>query len=168
MDRHPLIVTMGVSGSGKSTVGSLLAERLGVPFIDSDDLHPLTNVDKMSAGAPLTDEDRWPWLAAVGEAMAERRDTGVIVACSALRRSYRDAIRNAAGEVRFVHLEGSREVLAERLSQRENHFMPSSLLDSQLRTLEPLDDHEAGVTVDVAAPPDALIDAIVAALDAPR
>ena len=143
----PLVVVMGVSGSGKSTVGALLAGRLGVPFLDADDLHPITNVDKMSAGIPLTDEDRWPWLHAVGEAMARSGEAGMVVVCSALRQSYRDAIREQAPTARFVLLDGTRELLIARLGKREGHFMPGTLLDSQLATLEMLARDEAGTTL---------------------
>jgi carbohydrate kinase (thermoresistant glucokinase family) len=145
----PLIVVMGVSGSGKSTVGAVLAEELSVPFIDGDDLHPVANVNKMAAGQPLTDDDRWPWLESVGQALAAASTTGLVVACSALRRVYRDAIANEAPGVRFVLLDGSREILAARLGSRSEHFMPASLLDSQLATLERLADDESGVTVGI-------------------
>ncbi len=137
---------MGVSGSGKSTVGARLATELGVPFIDADGLHPEANTQKMAAGHPLTDEDRWPWLALVGLALAQH-PTGVVIACSALKRSYRDAIRAAAPGAVFIYLDVSADVLAERLKNRTGHFMPVSLLDSQLATLEPLQQDEDGVTV---------------------
>jgi gluconokinase len=149
MPQRPLIVVMGVSGSGKSTIGARLARRLGLRFLDADDLHPITNVDKMTAGVPLTDDDRWPWLARVGEAMAEASGTGVVVACSALKRSYRDAIRAAAPEAVFVHLDGSRDLLAARLGEREDHFMPAALLDSQLDALEPLGEGERGIRIGI-------------------
>jgi len=164
MPPPPLLVVMGVSGSGKSTVGELLAGHLGLPFLDADDLHPITNVDKMTAGIPLTDDDRWPWLAKVGEALAAASSTGLVVACSALKRSYRDAIRAEAPETRFVHLTGSRAVLAERLGHREGHFMPATLLDSQLATLEALGSDERGVTIDIAGDPDELVSAIAASV----
>lgn len=147
----PRVVVMGVSGCGKSTVGELLAQRLGVPFVDGDRLHPAANVAKMSAGTPLTDEDRWPWLEAVGAAIAAEPD-GAVMACSALRRVYRDVIRRAAPGTVFVHLHGSRELLAARMAARPGHFMPPSLLDSQLATLEPLGPDEDGVVLDVAPP----------------
>jgi carbohydrate kinase (thermoresistant glucokinase family) len=160
----PLIVVGGVSGSGKSTVGALLAERLGVPFADADDLHPQTNVDKMAAGIPLTDEDRWPWLATVGAELAASSATGLVIACSALRRVYRDAIRDAAPTTFFVELTGSPELLAERIGSRKGHFMPPALLASQLALLEPLQADERGVILDVAATPDQLVDGALAAL----
>jgi len=150
----PQLVVAGVSGSGKSTIGELVAQQLGVPFIDADDLHPITNVDKMTAGIPLTDDDRWPWLKKVGEAIAAASETGIVVACSALRRSYRDAIREAAPRTEFAMLTGSREVLASRLGHREGHFMPATLLDSQLAILEPLADDEAGTTVEIEGSPE--------------
>jgi len=165
MPQPPLIVVMGVSGSGKSTIGRLLAERLEVPFIDADDLHPMTNVDKMAAGQPLDDDDRWPWLAKVGEAFAEASRTGVVVACSALKRSYRDAIRAEAPGVTFVYLHGERELLASRLGKRENHFMPATLLDSQLEALQVPGDDEGSVTVSVDGSPAEIVDEIAATLD---
>jgi gluconokinase len=146
-ERMPVLVVMGVSGSGKSTVGSALAAQLGVPFVDSDDLHPAANVVKMSAGVPLTDDDRWPWLALVGRQLAGAEATGMVVACSALKRSYRDAIRAEEPAVRFVYLEADHELLETRVQHRPDHFMPASLLDSQLATLEPLAADEPGITV---------------------
>ena len=143
----PLVIVMGVSGSGKSSVGLLLAKQLGVPFRDADDLHPAANVAKMAAGHPLTDADRWPWLARVGSELAAAEPNGLVIACSALKRSYRDAIRAVEPAVRFVHLSGSRDLLVSRMAGREGHFMPLSLLDSQLATLEPLHPDEPGVTV---------------------
>ncbi|QHT58308.1 gluconokinase [Cellulomonas sp. H30R-01] len=146
---------MGVSGSGKSTVGWLLARRLGVAFVDADGLHPPANVAKMGAGEPLTDDDRLPWLGAVAAELAAAPD-GAVVACSALRRRYRDVLRDGAPGVTFVHLDGSRDLLASRLAARLDHFMPASLLDSQLATLEPLDEDEDGVVLDVGEAPDRL------------
>ncbi|BCW81452.1 gluconokinase, GntK/IdnK-type [Arthrobacter sp. NicSoilC5] len=146
------IVVMGVSGCGKTTIGDLVARDLGVPFLDGDSLHPVENVAKMAAGTPLTDEDRWPWLATVGRELAAAGDGGLVLACSALRRSYRDAIRAQAPDTIFLHLHGSKEVLKARTEGRTGHFMPPALLDSQLATLEPLQQDERGVVVDIAAP----------------
>lgn len=154
----PRVVVMGVSGSGKSTVGWLLARRLDVAFVDADGLHPPANVAKMTAGEPLTDADRLPWLRAVAAELAAA-PAGAVVACSALRRRYRDVLRDGAPGVTFVHLDGSRDVLAARLAARLDHFMPASLLDSQLATLEPLDADEAGVVLDVGETPDRLAEA---------
>lgn len=159
----PILVVLGVSGSGKSTVGALIAQELGVPFVDADSLHPPANVEKMAAGTPLTDEDRWPWLAKVGEVLAQTAATGggMVVGCSALKRVYRDAIRASVPGLRFVHLRGDQEVLALRTRGRVGHFMPPSLLDSQLATLEPLHDDEPGIEVDIAPPvADVVADAI--------
>jgi carbohydrate kinase (thermoresistant glucokinase family) len=155
----PLVVVLGVSGSGKTTVGTLIAEQLGVPFVDADSLHPPSNVAKMAAGIPLTDDDRWPWLAEVGETMAgaDAAGTGMVMACSALKRVYRDAIRAAAPGLRFVHLHGHRDVLEVRTASRSGHFMPPSLLDSQLDTLEMLHDDEPGIEVDIAPPIEAVV-----------
>ena len=134
-----IAVVMGVSGSGKTTVGRLIAERLGWAFVEGDDLHPEANRRKMAAGTPLTDEDRWPWLDRIAARM--RRDDGeghsIVVACSALRRSYRDRLRACGADVRFLHLTGAPALLRDRLERREGHFMPAGLLDSQLATLEP-------------------------------
>ncbi|MEO8262384.1 MAG: gluconokinase [Pseudolysinimonas sp.] len=158
------VVVMGVSGAGKTTVGIALAARLGLRFVDADDLHPAANVAKMTAGTPLTDDDRWPWLALVGNALAAAPEPGVVVACSALTRSYRDAIRAVAADTFFVHLDAIEEVLREHLAHREGHFMPPALLDSQLAILEPLGIDELGATIDVAPPPAEVLDAAVAAL----
>ncbi len=149
--RHRIVV-MGVSGCGKTTIGDLVARELGVPFLDGDSLHPVENVAKMAAGTPLTDEDRWPWLAMVGSELAAAGNGGLVLACSALRRSYRDAIRAQAPDTVFLHLHGSKEVLRARTEGRTGHFMPPALLASQLATLEPLDADEAGIVVDIAAP----------------
>jgi gluconokinase len=142
------LVVMGVSGSGKSTVGAALAERLGVPFADADDLHPPANVAKMAAGQPLDDDDRRPWLDAVGRWLAAHPDGGVM-SCSALKRAYRDQLRQHAQEVAFLLLDGAPEVIRRRQADRRGHFMPTSLLASQFATLEPLAADERGVSIDV-------------------
>jgi carbohydrate kinase (thermoresistant glucokinase family) len=157
--RH--IVVMGVSGCGKTTIGALVAHELGLPFTDGDSLHPVENIAKMAAGAPLDDADRGPWLETVGRELA-RSVNGLVVACSALKRSYRDAIRAQAPHAVFLHLDGSREVLGSRLEGRSGHFMPAALLDSQLATLEPIGTGEAAVVIDISVPVDALVrDAVV-------
>lgn len=149
---------MGVSAVGKSSVAADLAARLGVSAADADDLHPPSNVAKMAAGVSLDDDDRAPWLALVGAALSAR-EGGLVMACSALKRSYRDRLRAACPDVVFVHLSGARGLLADRAARRTNHFMPPSLLDSQLRTLEPLEDDEPGVVLDVSASVDELVTA---------
>lgn len=154
---------MGVSGSGKSTIGQLLAQRLDRPFVDADDLHPAANKAKMAAGIALDDDDRRPWLDAVGARLAD--DPAPVVACSALRRAYRDRLRAAAPATIFVHLAGAEAVIAERLAHRHHEYMPASLLDSQYATLEPLRADEAGFAVAIGGTPDALVDEIVARLD---
>ncbi len=154
------IVVMGVSGSGKSTVGAALAQRLRVPFADADDFHPQANIDKMSAGHALTDDDRYPWLEAIGEWLAEHPDGGVM-SCSALKHRYRDQLRNHCPQTEFLHLAGTTEVIGRRQASRPGHFMPASLLASQFQTLEPLADDEAGVTIDVAQNIDSIVDEYV-------
>ncbi|WP_320773914.1 gluconokinase [Streptomyces sp. CRN 30] len=149
-----VVVVMGVAGTGKTTIGPLLAARLGVPYAEGDDFHPPANIAKMSAGTPLDDDDRWPWLDAIGEWAHGRAGLGGVVSCSALKRSYRDRLRAAAPGVVFVHLTGSRELIADRMSHRAGHFMPTALLDSQFATLQPLQADEAGVAVDVAGGPE--------------
>lgn len=141
------IVVMGVSGAGKSSVGQALAAQLGTSFIDGDTLHPEANVRKMASGVPLNDDDRWPWLHLVGTKLATSSHSGTIVACSALKRSYRDAIRTAAPDTTFILLKADRPALQDRLTQRPGHFMPASLLTSQLETLEELQDDESGLMI---------------------
>ena len=159
-----LLVVMGVSGAGKSSVGIAVAERLAINFTDADSLHPAANVAKMATGTPLTDADRWPWLDLVGRALADAGDDGLVVACSALKRSYRDAIRAAAPAAVFVHLAVPRAVLGDRVASRPGHFMPATLVDSQLETLEPLGADEAGVTVDSEGGVEATAERVVVAL----
>ena len=158
------IVIMGVAGSGKSSVGAELAKRLGMPFRDADEFHPQANINKMSAGIPLTDGDRWPWLDAIGEALGGA-DGRLIVACSALRRIYRDRLMQTAGRaVIFVWLDGSPETIAARMNARRHHFMPPSLLDSQFATLEPPTPDELALRVSIELPLDEVVDAALAAL----
>lgn len=164
-----LIVVMGVSGCGKTSVGIGIAARLGFAFVEGDTLHPRGNVEKMSAGIPLTDDDRWPWLDLVGAALRQAReeDRGLVVSCSALKRSYRDRLRHAAGgPVFFVFLEGSRSVLQARMADRRGHFFPPALLDSQLAALEDPTGEELVVTVDIDAPVDRIVDQALNRLDA--
>ena len=150
-------VVMGVTSCGKTSVGEALAEKLGAAFIEGDKLHPAANVAKMSAGIPLTDEDRWPWLELIGKALAGR--DGRIASCSSLKRAYRERIARAANRpVAFVFLDGSRELLQARINARRNHFMPPSLLDSQLNTLEPPGPDENALRLDIASPVSELVE----------
>ncbi|NYF12191.1 gluconokinase [Pseudoclavibacter sp. JAI123] len=160
---HPPMIVMGVQGTGKTTIGSALAERLGVTFIDSDDLHPVANKTKMAAGTPLEDEDRVPWLKVVGASIAANAAEGrtTIVACSALKRWYRELLRSSVPELQFVHLAGQRDLVASRLATRQHEYMPTTLLDSQFEVLEPLAAWEAGVVVDVAETPAEIVEAVV-------
>lgn len=161
-ERHgELFVVMGVAGAGKTTVGQALAARLGLPYGDADEFHPASNVAKMSAGVPLDDKDREPWLAAIGSWLRARSD-GAVVSCSALRRAYRDTLRSHAPRVCFVHLAGSAEVVAERVASRADHFMPASLVASQVTLLEPLAPDEEGVTLPLEWPVDDIVTHITA------
>ena len=155
------VVVMGVSGSGKTSVGVSLAEAIGETFVDGDSLHPEANVAKMAAGIPLDDADRAPWLDAIGRVLAAGQ---VVVACSALKRAYRDRLRAAAPDLELVFLRGSRELLAGRVAHRPGHFMPASLLDSQLDTLEPPTPDEDQLTVDVARPLDEIVGSLAGSL----
>ncbi|HET6939351.1 MAG TPA: gluconokinase [Nocardioides sp.] len=157
---HPIVV-MGVSGSGKSTVGAALAGRLRVPFEDADDLHPPDNIAKMTGGEALDDHDRWPWLERIGQWLVAHEDGGVI-ACSALKRKYRDQLRHHCPSVEFLHLEGGRDVIEKRQASRPGHFMPSSLLTSQFETLEPIQPDERGVVVEVSGSVDEIVEGYLA------
>jgi gluconokinase len=157
---------MGVAGCGKSTVAEGLAERLGWPLVEGDDLHSAENKAKMAAGTPLTDADRMPWLTAIRD-WIDQTPGHAVVTCSALRRSYRDLLRTANGRVRFVHLTGSRATLGSRIGARTGHFMPASMLISQLETLEPLEPDEDGVVVDVDASREEIVDAALRRLGLP-
>ena len=161
------VVLMGVAGSGKSTVMTQLAERLGWRAAEADDFHSPANVAKMSAGHPLTDDDRWPWLHAIANWIGDREGAGenAVVTCSALRRTYRDFLRSGHPSVRFVHLAVGRAILERRMAQRRGHYMPPSLLGSQLDTLEPLGPDEPGIVVSGELPPEAIVDEIVTRLD---
>jgi gluconokinase len=162
------LIVMGVSGSGKTTVASKLAGRLHWTFEDGDRFHPKSNVEKMSAGQPLTDEDRWPWLNAIADEI--ERVCGargnVVVACSALKRTYRDVLLRNRDDVRIVFLNGTQQLIARRLSLRKDHFMPPGLLDSQFRTLEPPGLDENAIDVSIDAPVDMIVDDIVSKLQA--
>ncbi|YCK81569.1 gluconokinase, GntK/IdnK-type [Arthrobacter sp. D3-18] len=158
------IVIMGVAGCGKSTIGAALAERLGAEFLDGDSLHPQANIDKMASGTPLNDDDRAPWLAEIGRRFPAS-NSALVIACSALKRSYRDIIRSADPSVVFVHLHGTRELLNARMTARPGHFMPPSLLESQLTTLEPLQDDEAGIVVDIAKSVEDILNDVNSALN---
>jgi len=155
-----LYVMMGVCGSGKTTIGAQLARELGLEFVEGDDLHPPENVQRMTAGIPLTDADRRGWLIAIASRLraAKRAGVGLVVSCSALKRSYRDLLRSVVeADVRFVYLAGSRALLAERMAQRRGHFMPPSLLESQLVILEEPSPDERAWVCDIRAAPDAIV-----------
>lgn len=158
------IVVMGVSGSGKSTVGAALAQRLRVPFADADDFHPPANIAKMTAGHPLDDDDRLPWLDSIGEWLAEH-GTGGVMSCSALKRKYRDQLRGHCPAIEFLHLEGTLETIGRRQASRPGHFMPAALLASQFATLEPLEPDERGVRIDVDQSIDTIIETYVTTTD---
>lgn len=159
------IVVMGVSGSGKSTVGAALAQRLRVPFADADDFHPPANIAKMTAGEALDDDDRYPWLEAIGEWLAEHCATGGVMSCSALKRKYRDQLRRHCPEMELLHLAGTPEIIGRRQASRPGHFMPASLMASQFDTLEPLEPDERGVDIDVDQSIDAIVESYVVSTD---
>ncbi|MEM7061230.1 MAG: gluconokinase [Pseudomonadota bacterium] len=161
------LIVMGVTGCGKTTVGALLAGRFGAVFLDGDDYHPEANVAKMAGGTPLTDDDRWPWLDRLGEVVedAVAREGRVVLACSALRRVYRDRLRAACAEPPlFVHLSGSRDLIHGRMAARREHYMPVALLDSQIRALEPIQNDEHAVVIQVDVPADQIVTRVLAHL----
>ena len=155
-----IVVVMGVSGSGKTTIGKLLAERLGCPFLDADEFHPPENVAKMASGTPLTDEDRQPWLEALNGMLLQRQNA--VLACSALKESYRNVLSKGLADYRLVHLRGSVELIRARLAERRHRYMPASLLESQFATLEP---PARAIAVDIGHAPERCVDDILAALD---
>lgn len=169
VDSQRHIVVMGVSGSGKTTIATMLAKRLERPFAEGDEFHSQENIDKMAAGEPLTDEDRWPWLRAMRDWMSELAAEGRagVVTCSALRRVYRDVLRQADGSAVFVHLDADPALIRERVTHREGHFMPPELVQSQYDTLEPLEQDEAGVVVSTAAPPEQVAGSVLDQLGFP-
>ncbi len=162
-----LVVVMGVSGSGKTTIAQELAKRLGVPYAEADEFHSTANIEKMAAGVPLTDEDRWPWLRTIADWLRERGERGGVVTCSALKRSYRDLLREGDDRVLFVHPYAPKEVVAARVAAREDHFMPVSLLDSQYATLEVLQPDEPGFVLDASGTAADLVDQAVRRLETP-
>jgi gluconokinase len=157
------IVVMGVAGSGKSTIGEKLAERLGWTYEDGDRFHPRANVEKMSAGHPLTDEDRWPWLRAIADEIDRicKKDEHVVIGCSALKRAYRDVLVHGRDDVRIVYLDGSQQLIAQRLAARKGHFMPPALLESQFKTLQPPGADERPVTVSIDASVEVIVEDIL-------
>jgi len=164
-DAKPLcaLIVMGVSGSGKSTIADRLAERLNWIYEDGDRFHPASNVAKMSAGQPLTDEDRWPWLQAIADEIDRVCNAGepAVIACSALKRAYREVLVHGRHEVRIIYLSGTEQLIANRLAERKGHFMPPGLLTSQFKTLEPPDPRENPVTVSIDASVDTIVDDII-------
>ncbi|GAB2907725.1 gluconokinase [Paraburkholderia jirisanensis] len=161
-----ILIAMGVSGAGKSRIGELLAERLKCSFTDGDAFHSTANKEKMHKGIPLTDEDRWPWLATIREAIEEkqRANETAVFTCSSLKRSYRDILRDGDSDVCFVYLKGTREVLEQRLHTRTGHFFDPSLLTSQLDTLEEPSDDEA-ITVSIELAPEQIVDSVLEQLE---
>lgn len=159
-----IVVVMGVSGAGKTTVGAALADRLAVPYADADDFHPPANIAKMSARIPLDDNDRLPWLRAIAAWMRERGDAGAVVSCSALKRRYRDVLRESGEPLWFLHLAGDQSLIADRVAHRPGHFMPAALVGSQYHDLEPLTGSESGLVVDAAQDPSAIVGLATAVL----
>lgn len=168
LTRPPIVVVMGVSGSGKTTIGRLLAERLGVAYAEADSFHPPANVAKMAAGQALDDDDRYPWLAAIADwiRVRSRAGQGAVVSCSALKYHYRDRLRQAHDPLWFLYLDADRELITRRVAGRRDHFMPVSLVDSQLQALQPLRPDEAGAVVDAAACPEDIVATALARLSA--
>ena len=166
-ERPPHIVVMGVTGCGKTTIARQAAGLAAAEFLDADDLHPLSNIEKMAAGIALTDADRVPWLAAVRD-WIRSRERQCVVACSALRRRYRDVLREVPDSVAFVHLDGESDAIWSRMTARSGHFMPTALLASQLALLEPLEPDEFGIAVDLGAKPDEIARSVVAFAQAAR
>lgn len=162
------VIFMGVSGSGKTTVGTAVAQNLGVPFIDGDDLHPVANKEKMAAGHALNDEDRFPWLRRIGTELILAAAAGrpVVIACSALRRSYRDILRSAEPGTRFVYLKGDAHLIGQRMARRQHEFMPVSLLETQLEALEPPEEDEAAIVMDIDRDVSVVVEAVTAILRA--
>jgi gluconokinase len=160
------LIVMGVSGSGKSTIAAALAKQLSWTFEDGDRFHPASNVAKMSAGHPLTDEDRWPWLQAIADEIDRvcKSNGHVVIACSALKRAYRDVLVHGRNDVRLVFLDGSKTLIADRLAGRKGHFMPPGLLDSQFKTLEPPQADEHPITVSIDGPVETIVHNIAAEL----
>jgi gluconokinase len=160
------VVVMGVSGSGKTTVAATLVDRLGWEFAEGDDFHPAANVEKMRAGQPLDDDDRWPWLRSLAAWIGTQEEAGrsVVVTCSALRRAYRDLLRDGHPSVWFAHVSGPQELITERVQKRQGHYMPPSLVPSQFATLEPLEDDEPGRVVPASGSPEQAVDELLADL----
>ena len=165
-----IVVVMGVTGCGKTTIGRLLAERLGIAYAEADSFHPPANVARMAAGQALDDDDRNPWLVAIADWIRARRraEEGGVVSCSALKARYRDLLREAHPRVWFLHLRADRGVITCRIAGRHGHFMPVSLIDSQFQALEPLRANEAGLVIDASAPPEDIVRAAIASINADR
>ena len=168
MSRHrvPPIIIMGIQGSGKTTIGELLAQRLGVPFVDGDTLHSSKNKEWMASGRALSDAQRLPWLHAVGKSLAQANGSGVVVACSALKRSYRDLLREHAPTMLTVFARGDIDLIHARITARRHEYMPASLLPTQLEDLEEREDDEPGLTVDIAPTPEQIVERIMTVISA--